>query len=132
MWKWIEHNRWVVIMLATAVILQITAGCLAPQTVSPLDSTRMVNERELALDFKQWQAEIEIEGARFEAAGEDIKAQKEAWGQIKEVIIGLATGETATPQGAILSILGITGLGAVVDNIRKRGVIGGLKRNKRR
>ena len=67
--------------------------------------------------------------ARFEAAGEDITEQKANRNKLKEFILTLASGNVADLPGAITLLLTGGGLGAITDNIRKRGLISGLKRN---
>ena len=68
--------------------------------------------------------------AKFEAAGKDLVMQAERNEKLKETILGLATGGVPDVPGLIKLVIGGGGLGAIVDNIRKGGVIGGLKRNK--
>jgi len=129
-WKWLNHNRWVVIGPVVGFMLWAYAiGCTA-LTQSPLDVSRMVNVAQLDIDFKIWQAQQEIMAAKFEAAGKDLKQQEEQNAKLKETILGLASGGIPDVPGLIKLVLGGGGLGAVVDNIRKGGVIGGLKRNK--
>jgi hypothetical protein len=130
-WKWLNHNRFVVIGPIVGIMLWTYAlGCTA-LTQSPLDVSRMVNVAQLEIDFKTWQAQQEITAAKFEAAGQDLVHQEEQNAKLKETILGLASGGIPDVPGLIKLVLGGGGLGAIVDNIRKGGVIGGLKRNKK-
>lgn len=128
-WKWIEHNRFLVIGPTVALMLWVYAVSCTPLTRSPLDPGRMVNVTQLDLDFKTWQSQQEIMAAKFEAAGRDLEQQKANNEKIKEQIFSLASGGIPDASGLIKLLIGGGGLGAIVDNIRKRGVIGGLKRN---
>ena len=128
--KWLNHNRFVVIFPIVGIMLWAYAlGCTA-LTTSPLHPGRMVNVTQLDIEFKTWQAQQEIMAVKFEAAGLDIEQQKAGNEKIKETILSLAAGGIPDVPGLVKLLIGGGGLGAIVDNIRKGGVIGGLKRNK--
>ena len=129
-WKWIDHNRFIVIGPMVAVLLWFGAVSCMPIVRSPLDPAKMVDERELALELRSWQAQNEIMIVRFEAAGEDLAEQKENNKKIEEMIIKLASGSVADLPGLVMLFITGGGLGAMGDNIRKRSLIAGLKRNK--
>lgn len=129
-WKWLNHNRFVVIGPIVGILLWTYAlGCTA-LTTSPLDVSRMVNKSQLEIDFKTWQAQQEIMAAKFEAAGQDLIMQQERNAELKETILGLASGGIPDMSGLLKLVVGGGLLGAIGDNVRKGGVIGGLKRNK--
>jgi len=130
-WKWLNHNRYVVIGPVVGLMLWAYALGCTPETASPLDIGRMVNASQLEIDFLTWQAQQEITAAKFEAAGQDLVRQEEQNAALKETILGLATGGVPDVPGLIKLLVGGGGLGAIVDNVRKGGVIGGLKRNKK-
>jgi len=128
--KWMNHNRFVLIFPVVGIMLWAYAlGCTA-LTASPLHPGTMVNVTQLDIDFKTWQSQQEIMAARFEAAGLDLEQQKAGNEKIKETILSLATGGIPDAPGLLKLLIGGGGLGAILDNIRKGGVIGGLKRNK--
>lgn len=129
-WKWLNHNRFVVIFPVVGLMLWAYALSCTPETASPLDPGRMVNVSQLDIDFKTWQAQQEIMAAKFEAAGKDLAQQAEQNAKLKETILGLASGGVPDVPGLLKLLIGGGGLGAILDNIRKGGVIGGLKRNK--
>lgn len=129
-WSWIEKNRFVVIGPVVGIMIWAYAISCTPETASPLDPGRLVNVSQLEIDFKTWEAQQEITAAKFEAAGNDLKQQAEQNEKLKETILGLASGGVPDVPGLLKLLIGGGGLGAIVDNIRKRGVIGGLKRNK--
>ncbi|MBA7523268.1 hypothetical protein ES705_15391 [subsurface metagenome] len=128
-WKWINHNRFVLIGPIIGVMLWSYAVSCTPLTTSPLVPGRLVNVQQLDLDFKTWQSQQEIMAARFEAAGLDLEQQKEGSEKIKDTLLGLASGGIPDMPGLLKLLVGGGGLGAIIDNIRKGGVIGGLKRN---
>ncbi len=129
-WKWLNHNRFVVIGPIVGIMLWTYAlGCTA-FTQSPLDISRMVNASQLDIAFKTWQAQQEIMAAKFEAAGKDLVRQEEQNAELKETILGLASGGIPDMSGLLKLVVGGGLLGAIGDNVRKGGVIGGLKRNK--
>ena len=129
-WKWINHNRYVLIGPMIATMLWAYAVSCTPLTSSPQDPARLVNVQQLDLDFKTWQSQQEVMAARFEAAGLDLEQQQLSNEKIKETLLGLASGGIPDVPGLLKLMIGGGGLGAIVDNIRKGGVIGGLKRNK--
>ena len=129
-WKWIDHNRCVVILPIIAILIWAYAVSCTPLTSSPLDPARPVNVQQLDLDFKTWQKQQEITAAKFEAAGLDLEQQAAGNEKIKEIILGLASGGIPDVSGLVKLLVGGGGAGLIIDNIRKGGVIGGLKRNK--
>ena len=129
-WKWLNHNRFVIIFPVVAIMLWAYALGCTPLTMSPLDPARMVNVAQLDLDFRTWQSQQEIMAAKFEAAGFDLEQQTEQNEKLKTTLLGLASGGVPDVPGLLKLLIGGGGLGAIVDNIRKGGVIGGLKRNR--
>jgi len=125
--KWFEHNRYLVAGPLVGVLLWSYAVSCTPSTPSPLEPGRLVNTRELDLDFKTWQAQQQLMAAKFEAAGQDLAEQKARADKLQEDIINLATGGIPDVPGLVKLVLGGGGFGAIIDNIRKGGVIGGLK-----
>lgn len=129
-WKWIEHNRFVIIGPIIGLLIWAYAVGCTPLTPSPLDPGRLVNVQQLDLDFKTWRSQQEIMAARFDVAGQDLEQQEASNEKIKEGLLALASGGVPDMPGLLKLLLGGGGLGALIDNIRKGGVIGGLKRNK--
>lgn len=127
--KWIEHNRFLVIGPVVALMLWGYAVSCTPLTKSPLDPAKLVNTIQLDLEFKTWQSQQEIMAAKFEVAGQDLEQQKLNNEKIEEQILSLASGGIPDAAGLVKLLIGGGGLGAIVDNIRKRGVIAGGKRN---
>lgn len=128
-WKWIDHNRFIVIAPVVSLILWfIAVGCI-PVTESPIAPGKFVSAPELETEFAIWQKNQETIALKFEAAGEDLKRQEEQNAEILKFITTLASGGVADLPGLIQLLAGGGLLGALADNIRKRGLIAGLKRN---
>ncbi len=127
-WRFLRFNRFVMIGLVVGFLFWIGAISCTPKTESPYTPGKMVDARQLQIEFKTWQAWVEVTAARFEAAGQDLQEQKERLNKAGQWLIAAATGVTDWP--ALIQILFYGGgLGAIADNIGKRGVIAGLKRN---
>ena len=120
-WKWIEHNRFVVMSPIIMLAIWILAvGCI-PETPSPTDPTRLVNVVELEQEYKLFLI-------KYEFAVRDLELQQEQQNKIMEMITKLASGNVADWPGLVHLLVGGGGLAAVLDNIRKRTVIATLKR----
>lgn len=120
-WKWLEHNRFTVIVpLVGLVLWGIAVGC-TPEVQSPLTG-QMVNAAELQLDY-------DITIKKFEAAKVDLEQQAEQQAAFKEALLALASGSVADWGGLLQLLIGGGFVGLIADNARKSGVIGGLKSN---
>lgn len=130
-WSVIEKHRWTVIVPLIGAIFWIIAGiCCVPTTESPTRPNVQVNAHELQQDYETWVSTNELTAKRFEWATDDIKTQTEQWGKIESGIMAVVSGGVSNWSG-LLDILISTGLvGTFADNLRKNGVIAGLKRNK--
>ena len=130
LWKFIEHNRFTWIGPALGLMIWGYAIGCTPETESPLVSGKMVNVIQLDLEFKTWQSQQQIMAAKFEVAGQDLEQQRLNNEKIKEQILSLASGGVPDVSGLVKLLIGGGGLGCIVDNIRKRGVLAGGKRTK--
>jgi hypothetical protein len=129
-WNTIEHHRYTVVTPVIGGLIWVAAVGCTPMTTSPLDEAKLVNASQLSIEFKSWEARQAIVAAKFEAAGEDLTRQAEANEAFKQTLLELASGSVADWSGLVQLLVGGGLLGVVGDNIRKNGVIGGLKRNK--
>ena len=129
-WKLIEHHRYTVVCPVIAMGLWVAAVGCTPMTQSPVDETKQVNARQLSIEYQGWQAQQKVIEAKFEAAGEDLTEQAEANEAFKQTLLTLASGSVADWSGLVQLLVGGGLLGVIGDNVRKNGVIGGLKRNK--
>jgi len=130
MWEWIEYNRFIVIMIIVAAFLWIAAFSCTPQVSSPLNPGLYVDARGLEIEYKTWQTGQDIMAARFEAAGQDLAEQKANNEKIEQLLTDLASGGIADLPGLLKLLFAGGAIGAISDNIRKRGLICGLKKNK--
>lgn len=121
-WRWIDHNRFTVVIPIAALAIWLAAVGCTPETLSPL-SGRMVNASQLQVDFDTMMAS-------FELAKGDLERQALMQAEFTKAILMLASGSVADLPGLLQLLLGGGLLGFAGDNIRKNGVIGGLKRNK--
>ena len=126
-WTFIEYNRWLIAGIFLSLLLTFGGIYCVPLTSSPLQPEKMVDEKGLAIDFKTWQMQTAIMQEKFTNAGEDLKTQTEKNSQIETMIVDLASGRVPDVPALLKILLGAGGLGAVYDNIRKRGLISGLK-----
>jgi hypothetical protein len=126
-WKTIEHHRYTVMAPVIGAVVWVAAVGCTPMTASPLDEAKLVNASQLSIEFKSWEARQTIVAAKFEAAGEDLTEQAEANEAFKQTLLTLASGSVADWSGLVQLLIGGGLLGVVGDNIRKNGVIGGLR-----
>jgi hypothetical protein len=126
-WQFIEYNRWFVIGVILSIILTFGGFYCVPVTPSPLQPAKMVDEKGLALEFKTWQMQCQVIQDQFTNAGEDLQAQAARNTQIASMIVDLSSGRLPDIPSFLQVLLASGGLGAVYDNIRKRGLITGLK-----
>lgn len=128
--KFISYNRFLVIGPIVAALLWFYAASCTPVTRDPILQDRFVNAMELKASFESWQADQARITALYRIAGEDLKQQEENNLAIQDLIMGIATGGVSDMPGLLKLLIGGGALGAIGDNIRKRGLIQGLKRNK--
>ena len=127
--KFIDYNRFLVIGPIVGILIWFYAVSCTPATSDPLDPNVQVTAVGLKQSFATWESEQQRISKLFEIAAEDLERQRENNKRIEEMIVKIATGGAADLPGLIQLIIGGGGLGALLDNIRKRGIIAGLKRN---
>lgn len=120
-WNYIEHNRFTVIAPLVALMLWVTAIGCTPETQSPVTG-RMVNAQQLAIEYDHFVAQ-------FDYAKADLERKAEAQAEFKKALLELASGGVADLPGLLKMLLSGGLIGFAVDNVRKNGVIGGLKKN---
>ena len=126
-WKVVEHHRYTVVCPVIALLVWVFAVGCTPMTASPMDETKEVNARQLDIEYQSWLAQQKIIEAKFEAAGQDLQERGEANEAFKQTLLTLASGSVADWSGLVQLLVGGGLLGVVGDNIRKNGVIGGLR-----
>lgn len=130
-WENIEHNRFTVLALVFSAVLAVGAYSCTPTVQSPI-SGQVVGPAELQTEFRVWQKKVESESLQYEAAAEDIERQAEQIAEVQKALVGVVNTVNPAAGGLLTTILGSGVVGLFADNIRKNGVIGGLKRNRRR
>jgi len=129
-WNWIEHERFTVILPTAAIILwTITGISCVPVTSSPIRPEIQLDATELQLEFMIWQKQQEEIILRFDYARQDIEKQKEQLNSLQDTLLQLASGCVTTWSGALQLLVASGSIGLLLDNVRKNGVIGGLKKN---
>ena len=129
-WKTVEHHRCTVVCPVIAALLWFAAVGCTPMTLSPVDESKEVNARQLQIEYQSWLASQKIIEAKFEAAGQDLAEQAQANEAFKQTLLTLASGSVADWSGLVQLLIGGGFLGVLGDNIRKNGVIGGMKSRK--
>ena len=129
-WGIIEKNRWSTIAPAIGVIvwLVVSFSCV-PKTESPIRAGVKVNAKVLKQDFETWKANNELIAKKFQWSAEDIEEQQERWNKFTAILMKVASGNVTSPTGLLNIVLASGLLGVGGDNLRKNGVIAGLKRN---
>ena len=127
-WKWIDHNRFIVIGLIFCALLWFYAAGCAPETQDPRNPLQLVTVEQLQISFQQWENDQNIMAAKYDQAGKDLERQKEQTAALQDLILNLASGGAADLPGFLKLLIAGGGLGAIADNIRKRSLIAGLKR----
>lgn len=119
-YAFIRHNSGIVIGFCLMPVILIYAYSCQSTVVSLVETNRMVARSELI-------AEVDLILAQAAAKFEDLDRQDLVKSTIFNSVLDLAQGKTANPIGILLTLAGILGAGAGVDNIRKRTHINTLK-----
>jgi hypothetical protein len=128
-WTWIDYNRFLVIFLLVALVIWFTAASCEPMTESILNPPSQITADQLKVELVDWQKQQEVYVMKFDNAGKDIERQKTEMAALQKFILDLASGNFGNAQSAIIALITGGGLGAIIDNIRKRSLISGLKIN---
>lgn len=116
----LRHNAGICIGFACVPVVLIYAYSCQSVVVSMLDPGKRISRPELI-------AEVDLFLARAEAKFADLDRQDLVKDTIFNSILDLAQGKTPNPIGVVLTLAGILGVGAGVDNVRKRTHINTLK-----
>lgn len=119
-WAFVRHNSGVCIGVILAVFFMLWVFSCESTVISMVDSSVKVTRVELL-------AEVDMFLARAEARLQDLDRQdlvkQTVFNSIAEI---LATG-TINPAAVFLTLGNILGIGAIVDNVRKRTHIATLR-----
>jgi len=119
-WTYIRHNSGIVIGSAMIPFVLFYAISCQSVVVSGLQPGKKVNREELV-------AEVDFFLAQAEAKFNDLDRQDLVRDTIFNSVLDLAQGGAVNPAGLMLVIGNVLGLGAVIDNVRKRTHINTLK-----
>lgn len=117
---WIRHNSGVVIGSAIMPFVLVYAYSCQSVVISTLQPGQKINRQEL-ID------EVDAFLAAAETKFNDLDRQDMVKDTIFNSVLELAKGGAINPAGIALVIGNIMGLGAVIDNVRKRTHINTLK-----
>lgn len=121
-WKFVRHNQGMFIGGAIAIaVLVWTYGCQS-QVTSIVYAPKLVNRRELQIEVDSFIAQAELKFA-------DLNRQDEVKSTLFNVAIDFMQGGNVNPAAVAIVLGNILGLGAVIDNVRKRTLIETLKSN---
>lgn len=119
-YAFIRHNSGICIGFALLPLVLLYAYSCQSTVVSLVQTNRKVTRTELI-------AEVDLILARAEAKFQDLDRQDLVKSTIFNSLLELSQGKPINPAGIALVIGNILGLGAVIDNIRKRTHINTLK-----
>lgn len=122
LWAFIRHNQGMAIgIIIAAAVLIWTYGCQSEVT-SITNAPELVTRAELGTEVDYF---LEMAEIRF--------AELDQQDEFKRTIFAIGTslleGGTLNPAAIAITIGNILGLGAVIDNVRKRTLINTLKKN---
>lgn len=122
LWAFIRHNQGISIGGAIAIAVLIwTYGCQS-QVRSIVDPIVLVTRAELELEVENYLALAELRFA-------DLDRQDQIKSTLFETAITFMQGGNVNPAAVAIVIGNILGLGAIIDNVRKRTLINTLKSN---
>jgi len=119
-WSFIRHNSGIFVGFVLLPFILIYAYSCQSVVISSLEPGRKVTRAELI-------AEVDFFLAQAESKIQDLDRQDLVKGTIFNSLVELAQGGTVNPAGIALVIGNILGLGAVIDNVRKRTFINTIK-----
>lgn len=115
-WATIKHNRFIISsIIVSVIIIGYAYGCQA-EVQSPFDTWKMVTRPQLEIEVQKYAATISLAYA-------DLQKQEEVKNLIVNAGLAYAQGEGINPVGLIATVMGILGIGAVVDNRQKDVII---------
>lgn len=112
----LNHERYQAVAIAACCCLLLWIYSCQSTTLSPSGLNKKVNRGQLS-------AEIDYYLAKAEIAYKDLDRQDEIKRKLLDAAAIAAQGGQVNIVGLILANLGILGIGATVDNVRKRKVI---------
>lgn len=111
-WTFVRHNRGLLISSALCSIVLVWVYACQSQVRSMVHADRLVNRDELTTEVESFLAEARL---KFE----DLDRQDEFKSAVFNAAIDYAQGKTVNPVALFVTLSGILGIGAVIDNQRK-------------
>lgn len=115
-WDMLKHNKFIVTSVIVSILIVIYAYGCQPSTVNPFNPSQKVTRAQLDADVQKYVADVKIAYA-------DIQRQEQVRDALVNAGLAYTQGEGVSPVGVAATILGILGIGAVVDNRVKDTVI---------
>lgn len=119
-WPFVRHNSGIVIGFFLSIVMLVYAYGCQSTVVSLVNSNIRVTRLEL-------QAEVDMLLAQAEARFSDLDRQDLIKSTIFNTAVEFVQGKEINPVGVLVTLGNILGLGAVIDNVRKRTHINTLK-----
>ena len=114
--KAVRHNQGLTTALVVVAVLVVwLIGCES-SVRSPFEPARRVTRPQLVLEWERYAGEVELAIA-------DLDRQDLFKTKLFEIGVLVAQGGTVNPLGAGVTLLGILGIGAAVDNKKKDSII---------
>lgn len=110
---WLNHERYQIIAVIIVVFFTVWIQCCVSTTNSLLDDNRKVTRNELI-------AEMDLILARCADRVNSLDQQDALKNAIAENALLFAETGTINPVGLVTTVFSVLGLGAVVDNMRRR------------
>lgn len=121
-WKFIRHNQGMFIGgILALVVLVWTYGCES-QVTSILYAPDLVNRGQLQIEVDTFIAQAELKFAALDR-------QDQVKSTLFDTALTFMEGGNVNPAAVAIVIGNILGLGAVIDNVRKRTLINTLKKD---
>ncbi len=121
-WTYIRHNRGFLISATLCSIVLVWVYACQSEVRSIVNPERLVNRDELTAEVESFLSEAEL---KFK----DLDRQDEFKAAIFNAAIDYAQGKTVNPIALFVTLGGILGVGAVIDNQRKDVRIKTMKNN---
>jgi len=121
-WAFTRHNSCQILSIIACSLIVVFAYSCQSTVISIVDKSVRVTRAELLLEVDTFLANAELKFA-------DLDRQDLVKETIFNCVLDLVTGQDVNPIGVATTVLGILGLGAMGDNIRKRTHINTLKGN---
>jgi len=152
-WKGVKHNTGLAVAVIFCIMLTLWGFACDSVVASITNPERKITRDELAVEVKQEAARIErdaslqvrelqiqidtilskaqVDAEALQAVAtareKQLNTQDNLKGAILNVGLAIAEGGTINPAGVIFTMAGALGLGAIVDNRRKDGLIVDIK-----